>query len=152
MCNLIEYGSNYSETTVSLWFYSKDETNDFNVDIANTDDFKSFKYKAKLLGNTIAQPNPNHANGGLKNATLAVPLKYLSNFWRSLETPLINCKVELKLKWTKYCVLSAAGNENDNNRDDKIIFTIKDTKLHVSVATLSARNKQKLSKILSKGI
>ena len=143
---------NYSETTVSLWFYSKDETNDFNADIANTDDFKSFKYKAKLLGNTIAQTNPNHDNGGLKNATLAVSLKYLSNFWRSLETPLINCKVELKLKWTKYCVLSAAGNENDNDRDDKIIFTIKDTKLHVSVATLSARNKQRLSKILSKGI
>ena len=76
MCSLIEYGSNYSETTVSLGFYSKDETNDFNADIANTDNFKG---KAKSLGNTIAQPNPNHANGGLKNATLAVPLKYLSN-------------------------------------------------------------------------
>ena len=54
--------------------------------------------------------------------------------------PLINCKVELKLKWTKYCVLPAAGNDNDNDRNDKIIFVIKDTKLHVPVVTLSARD------------
>ena len=64
--------------------------------------------------------------------------------------PLINCKVELKLKWTKYCVLPAAGNDNDNDRNDKIIFVIKDTKLHVPVVTLSARDYQKLSKLLSK--
>ena len=69
--------------------------------------FESFEFKASLLGNTVAQPNPHQTNGVLKNATIAVPLKYLSNFWRSLEMPLINCKVELKLKWTKYCVLSA---------------------------------------------
>ena len=54
--NLIEYSSNYSETTGILWFYSKDEATDFNNNIVNTDDFKSFKYKAKLLGNTEAQP------------------------------------------------------------------------------------------------
>ena len=64
--------------------------------------------------------------------------------------PLINCKVELKLKWIKYCVLPAAGNDNDNDRNDKIIFVIKDTKLHVPVVTLSARDYQKLSKLLSK--
>ena len=58
--------------------------------------FKSFKYKAKLLGKSIAQPVPNAANGNLKNATISVSLKILSNFWRSL--PLINCKVGLKLK------------------------------------------------------
>ena len=52
-----------------------------------------------------------------KNATIAVPLKYLSKFWRSLEIPLINCKIELKLKWTKYCVLSANGNDNDNTNN-----------------------------------
>ena len=75
----------------------------------------NIKYKAKLLGNTVAQPNPNQANEILRNATIAVLLKYLNNFWRSLEMPLINCKVESKLKWTKYCVLSAAGDDNDNN-------------------------------------
>ena len=52
MYSLIEYSSNYSETTGSLWFYSEDEATNFNANIENTDDFKSFKYKAKLLGNT----------------------------------------------------------------------------------------------------
>ena len=93
------------------------------------------------------------ANGILKTATIAVPLKYLSNFRRSLEMPLINCKVELKLKWTKYCVLPTAGadNVNGNNDDNNNIFTIKDTKLYVSVVTLSVRENQKLSKCLHKG-
>ena len=100
MYSLIENSSYYSETTGSLWFYSKDEVTNFNGDIENTDDFKSFKYKAKSIGNTVAEG----ANGILKNETIAVPLKYLSNFWRSLEVPLINCKVELKLKLTKYCI------------------------------------------------
>ena len=58
--------------------------------------------------------------------------------------PLINCKIELKLKWTKYCVFTA--NENDNGNADNIIFTIKETKLYVPVVTLSAKNNQKLSK------
>ena len=53
--NLIEYSSNYSEIIGSLWFYSKDEATNFNVDIENTDDFKSFKDKAKLIGNTVAE-------------------------------------------------------------------------------------------------
>ena len=129
MYNLIEYSSNHSETMGSLWFYSKDEATGFNANIASTDNFKSFKYKAKLLGYTEAQAD-NAANGILKNATIGVPLKYLSNFWRSLEMPLINCKVELKLRWSKHCVLSLAGTDNANgNNDDNIIFTIKDTKL-----------------------
>ena len=57
----------------------------------------SFEYKAKLLGNTVALPAPNEASGILKNARIAVLLKYLSSFRRSL-------KVELRLKWTKCCV------------------------------------------------
>ena len=97
MYNLREYSSNCSETTGSLWFFSKDEGTNFNADIANTNNFKSFKYKTKLLGNTEAQPAPNNANGILKNTAIAVQLKYLSNFWRSLEMSLINCKVELNL-------------------------------------------------------
>ena len=98
MYNLIEYSSNYSEKTESLWFYSKNEVTNFDADIGNYNSFKSFKYKAKLLGNTVAQSAPNYAIGILKNRTIAVPLKYLSSFWRSLEMPLINCRVELKLK------------------------------------------------------
>ena len=96
MYNLIEYISKYSKTTGTLWFYSKDKTVNFNADIANDDNFKSFKYKVKLLGNTAAEPVPIAANVFLRNATIAVPLKYLSSCWRSLEIPLINCKVELK--------------------------------------------------------
>ena len=66
-----------------------------------------------------------------------MPLKFLSNFWRLLKIPLINCKVKLKFKWTKYCVLFSAGNENLNdNNANNIIFTIKDTKLYVSIVTL----------------
>ena len=64
--------------------------------------------------------------------------------------PLINCKNELKLKWTNYCVLSATDVDNANGKSN-IIFTMKDTKLYVSVITSSARDNQKLSKLLSKG-
>ena len=102
-----------------------------------------------MLKNTVA----DGANGILRNRKIAVPLKNLSNFWRSLEISLINCKVELTLKWTKYCVLSAAGadNVNDNVNFNNIIFTIKGTKLYVPVVTLSARDSKKLSELLSKG-
>ena len=65
--------------------------------------------------------------------------------------PLINCKIELNLKWTNYCVLSADGANNANNKDDNNIFTTKDTKLYVPVATLSAEHNQNLPKLLSKG-
>ena len=54
MHNRIEYSSNYSETTGILWFYSKDEGSNLDVDIANNRNFNSFEYKAKLLGNTVA--------------------------------------------------------------------------------------------------
>ena len=98
MYNLIEYSSNYSETKGSLWFYFKNEESNFDADIANSNNFKSFKNKAKLLESTVAQATTNGTNGILKNLTIAVLLKYLCNFWRSLEMPLINRKVELKLK------------------------------------------------------
>ena len=93
MYNLTEYSSNYSRTTGSLWFYPNDEVNNFNANTSYDNSFKFFKHKA----NTEAQPNPNNANGILKNAATAAPLTYLSNFWRSFEMQLINCKVELTL-------------------------------------------------------
>ena len=65
--------------------------------------------------------------------------------------PLINCKVELKLQSVKHCVFSAAGADNGNANSNNIIFTIKYTKLFVPVVTLSTRDNQKLSKLLSKG-
>ena len=103
----------------------------------------------------MVQPKPNPANGILKNPKIAGSLKYLSNFLRSLRMPLINYKIESKLKWKKNCVLSEAGNDNETNNDanaNRISFTIKDTKLYVPVVTLSARDNQKLSKPFGKGI
>ena len=122
---LLGYRQNYSETSGSLWLYSKDEASDFNSDITDDNNFKSFEYKTKLLGNTFA-------NGILKSATIAVPLKYLSSFWKSLEMPWINCIIRIKTcadKVSKYCILSLAGNDNANNNN--IIFTIEDTKAMV---------------------
>ena len=95
----------------------------------------SFKYKANLIGNT--------ENNGTKNRVkIAVPLKYLSNFWRLLEIPLINCKVELSLNWIERCLLTVANTT---------IFEITDAKLYVPIVTLSAEDNAKLSKLLSQG-
>ena len=88
--DLIEYSLNYSDTTVSLWFYSKDKGTNFNDKIENTDDFKPFWYKAKWTRNTVAQTASNYSNVIQKNAAYAASLKKLSNFCRSHEIPLIN--------------------------------------------------------------
>ena len=122
MYNLLEYSSNYSNARGSSWFYFKDEATNFNLDIADTDNFKSFKYKTKLLGKTVAEG----ARWNIKKYNNYLPLKYLSNFWRSLETLFINCKVELKLKWKNHCLLPPNGNDNDGVHSNNIIFTIKE--------------------------
>ena len=81
---------------------------------------------------------------------IAVPLKYLSNFWRSLEMPLINCKVELSLNWIQNCVLTSAA--IDANADatggESATFKITDGKFCVPIVTLSAEDNVKLSKLL----
>ena len=89
MYNLIEYSDNYSDTSGSLWNFKRDEIEE-DADLTINNAF-SFKYKANLIGNT----EDNRTKNKVK---IAVPLKYLSNFWRSLEIPLINCKVEFSLK------------------------------------------------------
>ena len=80
-------------------------------------------YKTKLLGNTLA----DGANGILRNAATPVPLKYLNNFWRSLEMSLINCIVDRNFKWAKQFVLSAACADNAHVYSNDITFTFKDT-------------------------
>ena len=128
--NLIEYNDNYSDTLGSLWGFKRDEINN-NANVSNDDNAPSFKYKASNIGNT--------ENNGTKNGVKrAVPLKYLSNFWRSLEMPLINCKVKLSLTWIENCVLTAAANANEE------IFKITDAKLYVLIVTLSAEDNAKL--------
>ena len=74
---------------------------------------------------------------------IAIPLKYLSNFWRSLGIPLINCKIELPLKSYEECILSNAGTA--------VTFTITDAKLYVPIITLKTEDNTKLSKLLSEG-
>ena len=98
----------------------------------------------------VAQLGLNNSNGILKNAAIAVPLKSLSNFWRSLEMTLINCKVKLKLKGNK--ILSFSCSWCYYCSWCNIIFTIKDTKLYVLLydVTLSRKDDQKLSKFFSK--
>ena len=77
MYNLIEYSSNYSKITGRLSFYSKDEANNFNAEIANNHDLKSFKYKTKLLENTVAQPAPNQPKGIFKKFNHRCAIKIL---------------------------------------------------------------------------
>ena len=84
MYNLIEYSDNYSDTSGSLWNFKRDEIIN-NADVTNDDNAPSFKYKANLIGNTVA----DGANRKKECIKIAVPLKYSSNFWRSLEMPLI---------------------------------------------------------------
>ena len=80
--NLIEYSDNYSKTSGSLWQYYKDEPN------GNLADSESFNSKVKIT-------EKFSAGGNTKDVKIIVPLKYLSNFWRILEMPLINCEVSL---------------------------------------------------------
>ena len=95
----------------------------------------------------------NQANSILKTPIFAILLKYLSDFERSLKKPWINCKVELKLKLGNYFILPVPDNENYNPNADSnnFIFIFKDTNLYLPIITLSAKDKQKLSKLLSKG-
>ena len=81
-----------------------------------------------------------------------MPLKYLTNFWKSLEMPLINCKVELKLRWAKHCYLAPVSVENNNADSSNIIFKIKNPRLYVPVVKLSAKDNQKLPKVLAKDL
>ena len=106
MYNLKEYSDNYQDSSATLYQYKRDEPPEAIAvaDLA-ADNSSSFKYKTKLLGN-IDQVNPDAVRVGRLNVKVAVPLKYLSNFFRSLEMPLINCKIKLNLTWKKECVLS----------------------------------------------
>ena len=97
MYNLIEYSDNYSKTSGSLWQYCKEiPAVDDNGDIENFDgttETDLFKFKTKITDQT-------DNNGRIDNVEIMVPLKYLSNFWRTLKMPLINCEVEFILTWS----------------------------------------------------
>ena len=138
MYSLMEYIDNYSDTSGSLWNFKRDEVIN-NADVTNDNNAPSFKYKANIIGNTDA----NGVNRKKENVKIAVPLKYLSNFWISLEMPLINCKVEFSLNWIENCILSNSGTA--------AAFKITDAKLYVPIITLKTEDNTKLSKLLSEG-
>ena len=142
MYNLIEYSDNYVKTTGSLWQYCKDiparNANDDIVIFAENNTADSFKFKAKITGQT--------EDDGTRDVEIKVPLKYLSNFWRTLEMPLINCEVNFILTWSSNYVLIATWVQNQN-----ATFAITDTKLYVSVVTLSTQENTKFLQQLKSG-
>ena len=98
MYNLIEYSDNYQDSSANLYQYKRDEPpEDSAVTNLTAINSSSFKYKIKLLGN-VTEVNGNAAGVRKLNVKVVVPLKYLSNFFRSLEMPLINCKIKLNGK------------------------------------------------------
>ena len=102
MYNLIEYSDNYSKTSGSLWQYCKDipavNNNGDIVDFNGANATDSFNFKAKITGQT-------DDDGEINNVEIMVPLKYLNNFWRTTEMPLINFEVNIILTWSKNCVI-----------------------------------------------
>ena len=147
MYNLIEYSKNYSKITGSLWNYYRDKpnnppANDYNENpITNS---ALSKYKNSFIEKT---PNSdNDYNNLMQDVEIVVPLKYLSNFWRTLDMPLINCEINLILAWSKNVLTdmkeTAAGGLNlpTTAARTSASFGIKDCKLYVPVVTLSAEN------------
>ena len=145
MYNLIEYSKNYRKPTGSLLNYYRDEPNsglggDNNNINYSIKDSKSFDYETsitgKLEGNIVEKDD----------VKTVVPLKYLSNFWRTLDMPLINCEVSLTLTWSENCVLRSRGTRDAGPDADPVVdeinnptnatFKIIDCKLYVPVVTL----------------
>ena len=162
MYNLLEYSKNYEKTSRSLFNYYRDEPKDhdegdgdnsINISIGGSN---SFDYKTKIVGSLAA--------GELEkdDIEIAIPLKYLGNFWRSLDIPLINCEITLILSWYKECVLVGRALRNAPNPQPNppvvaiesptgAKFEITDCKLYVPVVTFSAENDNKLLEQLKSG-
>ena len=142
MYNLMEYSDNYVKTSGSLWQYTKDipavNNDNATVDFTNNNLTDSFNFNVKMTGQT--------GNNGTKNVEIMDPLKYLSNFWRTLEIPLIDCEITLMLTWSLSCVIFSTDVANQN-----ATFVITDTKLYIPVVTLSQKDNEKLLEQLQSG-
>ena len=146
--------NNYSMTSGRLWNYYRHKINNEENKVDNNNNnnnnnnrinnnktirSKSFEYKTKIIG---SMPN----NNNILDAEV-VPLKYLSKFWRSLDLRLINCEIELDLRWSNKWVISeisrtfrAVGNppvQDVAAKTTGTLFQISNTKLYVSFVTLS---------------
>ena len=155
MYNLLEYSKNYRKTIGSLYNYYRDELSDDadnnNFNNINAVNSNTFKYKNKIINNTN--------NEGTKDIELAIPLKYLGNFWRSLNIPLTGCEVSLELKWDKNCVITSLkqrvieGADPPARDNEPTGVTLEITKriLYVPVVTLSKDDEIKLLTNLKSG-
>ena len=153
MYNLLEYSKSYKKTIESFWNYYRDEPNKESISGGNAaikhsvKNSKSFDYKTSITGKL-------EGNNGEKEVEIVVPLKYVSNFWRALNIPLINCEINHILTWSENCVLTIKvtrnkfiGTGTDENpqfseidNQTNAIFKIADTKLYVPVVTLSTKD------------
>ena len=171
MYNLLEDSKNFRKTIRSLYNYHRDELSDDaddnnfgNIKVVNSN---TFKYKNKIIGNTYDVdariPNPdgtgqidnpiyNVNNEGTQEIELAIPLKYLGNFWRALNIPLISCEVFLELKWNKNCVITSLERRQVDagppvvrgNVPTGATLSITDCELYIPVVTLSKDDEIKL--------
>ena len=143
MYNLIEYSDNSSKSSGSLWQCCKDipaiDNNDNIVNFNGANATDSFNFKAKITRQT-------DDDGEMVNVEVIVPLKYLSNFWKTFPMPLINWKVNLISTWSENCVIVYTNVANKG-----AIFEITETKLHVLVVTLSTQDNAKLLTQLKSG-
>ena len=162
--NLLEYSKNYKKTAGRFWNYNRDQPNEESIGGGNAaikysiKNSKSFDYKTSITGKL-------EGSNAEKEVEIVAPLKYLSNFWRTLNMPLINCEINLILTWSeKYVLTSKAtrdkfiGTGTDENPQFSEInnptnakFKITDTKLYVPVVTLSTKDDNNFLEQLKSG-
>ena len=126
MYNLLEYSKNFRKTTGSLWNYDRVEPNSgingaINYSIRGSE---SFDYKANFIEGDVMQKSLTK-----NDVIIVVPLKYLSNFWRSLNITLINCEVELILTWFKSCALISKATREANYGANTVVRKIDNPKM-----------------------
>ena len=156
MYNLLEYSKNYRKTIGSSYNYYRDELSDA-ADDNNFDNIKvvnsnTFKYKNKITGNTYnvdAGVDGYDVNkNGKQGIELAIPLKYLGNFWRALNIPLISCEVSFELKWNKNCVITSLEERQvdagppvvRDNSSTGATLAVNDCKLYIPVVKMMKLN------------
>ena len=116
MYNFIEYSKNYLKISRSIWNYYRDEPNSGTGGTDNNINYsikgsKSFDYKTSIIGKL-------GDNNRTKNTEIVVPSKYLSNFWRTIDIPLINCEVSLTLPWSKSCIINSKAYREEVGGDN----------------------------------
>ena len=135
MYNLSEYSDSYQDSTGSLYQFKRDEPPDDNANVGNAT--TSLVYKSKLIKGTT--------DNNVNNVKLVVPLKYVSNFFRSLELPLVNSKIDFELTWHTDCMISSA-----NAAAGQVVSSmITNTKLYVPAVTFSTKDNTNLTKQLN---